>query len=112
MLIQPYVENAIKHGLMHKGGMKKLFIRFLKKEKFLVCEVEDNGIGREKSMKIQKQNAKIYQSKAMSLTKERLDLINTSNTGKLNLDIEDLKNSNSDPTGTKVIIQCEINYRK
>ena len=112
MLIQPYVENAIKHGLMHKGGMKKLFIRFLKKENVLVCEVEDNGIGREKSMQIQKHNPKVYQSKAMSLTKERLDLINSSNTGKLKLEIIDLKNPNNEPTGTKIIIQTPINYKK
>ena len=112
MLIQPYVENAIKHGLMHKEGLKKLFIRFYKKENFLVCEVEDNGIGRAKSAEIQKQNPKIYQSKAMSLTSERVHLINSSRTGNLKLDILDLKNNNNEPTGTKVIIHVQLNYNK
>ena len=112
MLIQPYVENAIKHGLMHKGGMKKLFVRFLKKGTFLVCEIEDNGIGRERSMEIQKQNRKVYQSKAMSLTKERMDLINSSDKGKLDLEILDLKNERNKPLGTKVIIQIPIKLKK
>jgi len=112
MLIQPYVENAIKHGLMHKRGMKKLFIRFLKKENFLICEVEDNGIGIKKSLNIHKRNPKIYKSKGMSLTKERLNLINSSNTGKLKLEVIDLKDSNNESTGTKVIIQVPLKYRK
>ena len=112
MLIQPYVENAIKHGLMHKEGMKKLFVRFFKNENTLVCEVEDNGIGRDRAKKIQKQNQKIYQSKAMILTKERLDLINSSGGGILNLDIIDLKNENNKPTGTKIIIQVQIKLKK
>ena len=112
MLIQPYVENAIKHGLMHKRGMKKLFIRFLKKENILICEVEDNGIGRERSIEIQKQNPKVYTSKAMSLTKERLDLINSSIPSKLDLEIIDLKNKNNESMGTKVIIQVPIKLKK
>lgn len=112
MLIQPYVENAIKHGLMHKKGLKKLFIRFFKQENFLVCEVEDNGIGRAKSAEIQKQNPKVYQSKAMSLTADRVDLINSSRTGNLKLNIIDLKNDNNEPTGTKVIIHVQLNYNK
>ena len=112
MLIQPYVENAIKHGLMHKGGMRKLFVRFFKKENLLICEVEDNGVGRERAREIQKQNRKVYKSKAMSLTKERIDLLNSSDWGKLDLDIIDLKNKNNEPLGTKVIIQVQIKLKK
>ena len=104
MLIQPYVENAIKHGLLHKQGNKVLILRFLKKENHLLCEIEDNGIGREKSISINEKNNKIYKSKAMSLTKERIDLLNSADADKLSLEIQDLKNDNGIPSGTKVTI--------
>lgn len=111
MLLQPYVENALKHGLMHRKGKKKLTIRFSKNclgnhnnENNLFCEIEDNGIGREASMKINQQNGRVYQSKAMSLTQDRIDLLNSSDTSKLKLDIEDLQNEDGSAAGTKVNI--------
>ena len=55
LMVQPFVENAIWHGLMHKEGDRKIDIRFhLKHEKSVVCEVTDNGIGREKAAEIKK----------------------------------------------------------
>ncbi|MEM6963553.1 MAG: histidine kinase, partial [Bacteroidota bacterium] len=92
MLIQPFVENAIKHGLMHKEGQKNLWIRFIQKENYLLCEVEDNGIGREKSAMINARNKKVFRSRGMSLTKERIDLLNATNLNAMKLEIEDLKN--------------------
>lgn len=119
MLLQPYVENALKHGLMHRNGKKKLNIRFSKNcpmegwdKDHLFCEIEDNGIGREASMKINEQNGRIYQSKAMSLTQDRIDLLNSADTSKLGLKIDDLKNEDGSAAGTKVnicIFQSKIN---
>jgi len=105
MLIQPFVENAIKHGLMHKQGKKELWVRFFKKENYLLCEIEDNGIGREKSKSINQQNQRIYKSKGISLTKERIDLFNAADSNKLGLEIEDLKNTDGSSKGTKVRIR-------
>lgn len=120
MLLQPYVENALKHGLMHRKGKKNLTIRFSQNclsskqdENNLFCEIEDNGIGREASMKINQQNGRVYQSKAMSLTQDRIDLLNSSDTSKLKLDIEDLKNADGSAAGTKVnicIFQSKNNH--
>ncbi|MFK8007499.1 MAG: sensor histidine kinase [Saprospiraceae bacterium] len=111
MLLQPYVENALKHGLMHRSGKKKLFIRFTKicpisgwDENHLFCEIEDNGIGRTASMRINEQNGRVYQSKAMSLTQDRIDLLNSADTRKLGLKIDDLKNKDGSVAGTKVNI--------
>ncbi len=111
MLLQPYVENALKHGLMHRNGKKKLTIRFSKNcpmdewgKDHLFCEIEDNGIGREASMKINEQNGRVYQSKAMSLTQDRIDLLNSADTSKLGLKIDDLKNEDGSAAGTKVNI--------
>lgn len=111
MLLQPYVENALKHGLMHRNGKKKLIIRFSKncpmdgwEKNHLFCEIEDNGIGRNASMKINEQNGRFYQSKAMSLTQDRIDLLNSADTSKLGLKIDDLKNEDGTAAGTKVNI--------
>ncbi len=111
MLLQPYVENALKHGLMHRNGKKKLTIRFSKNCPFdgwekdhLFCEIEDNGIGRTASIKINEQNGRVYQSKAMSLTQDRIDLLNSADTSKLGLKIDDLKNEDGSSAGTKVNI--------
>ena len=112
MLIQPYVENAIKHGLMHQKGEKKLFLRFYAKDDYLVCEVEDNGVGRKKSSEIRKLNQGVYTSKATSLTDERLKLFNAiSNNNSLTVDVIDLKDEKNTPTGTKVILKINSNFK-
>lgn len=54
ILVQPYIENTLKHGLLHKKTGRKLNISFLKKGQYLECIVEDNGIGRVKSAEIKK----------------------------------------------------------
>ncbi|MFK7774651.1 MAG: histidine kinase [Saprospiraceae bacterium] len=111
MLLQPYVENSLKHGLMHRNGKKRLTIRFSNNcpingwdQSHLFCEIEDNGIGRTASMKINEQNGRVYQSKAMSLTQDRIDLLNSADTTKLGLKIDDLKDKDGSPAGTKVNI--------
>ncbi len=103
MLIQPYVENAIKHGLMHRKDNRILIIDFSFEGDYLVCIVEDNGIGREAAAEIQSIKKYEHESKAMSLTQERLRLLNSALSTKLNVDIED-KYENGEATGTKVTI--------
>lgn len=105
MLLQPFVENAIKHGLMHQNGEKRLWVRFIREEKYLLCEVEDNGVGRAQSKIINLQNQRVYKSKAMSLTQERIDLLNSADADNLELEINDLKNKDGSSAGTKVMIR-------
>lgn len=104
LLLQPMVENAIIHGLAPKEAKGILTVSFLLKENQLECSVEDNGIGRVASKKIQKN--KEYQSKAIEITNERLALLET-NTGKSAIEIIDLE-TNSIPSGTKVIITIPL----
>ena len=104
LVLQPYVENAIKHGLMHKKGPKKLEIRFNKKDNVLICEVEDNGIGIVRSKEIKAENKRLYPSKAMNIIKERIAIINSSEENKLAVKINDLKNGTGVSKGTKVVI--------
>lgn len=96
-LVQPYVENAIIHGLMPSPSTeRKLSIEFSDHEGYILCIIKDNGIGRAAAKALNKK--KIYASRGMSVTKKRLDLINKNRSQKTLVSFED-----SDK-GTKVII--------
>jgi LytS/YehU family sensor histidine kinase len=98
MIIQPFVENAIKHGLKPLEYRGKLSLRFYVKDEALICEIEDNGVGRKKSEEYQNATIKVHQSRGIDLVKQRVDILNT-----LDYDIriftEDLT-----PQGTRVNI--------
>jgi ligand-binding sensor domain-containing protein len=104
MLIQPYVENAIKHGLMHKTGIKKLDVRFFLERNSLICEIEDNGVGREKSEAIKERQSKVYSSFSTEANKKRIDLIRESTNAQISLQVIDLKEAGK-AMGTKVILR-------
>jgi len=93
MLIQPFVENAIIHGLFHKEGPKKLTIHFLMKmDGILKCYIKDNGVGRVKSAEINQRRKYRGQPKGVSVTRERLEIMNNTNDRVISVVIEDLIN--------------------
>lgn len=101
MLIQPYIENAIWHGISHKSGNGIIKISFsLEDENSLKCVVEDDGIGRKKAEEMKKGHLK-NKSLGMTITKERLEIINSLKDSKLNINIVDLTENNL-PSGTKI----------
>lgn len=109
MLIQPFVENSIKHGLLHKTvGEKRIIIRFYLKNNILMAEIEDNGVGRKKSKEIQLANPRSHQSVGMKVSRERLKLINKTVGNKLNVRIIDLMDSQEKAAGTKVVLQIYL----
>lgn len=106
MLLQPYVENSIWHGISHKKEVGLIKITFkLVNENLLKCEIEDDGIGRKKAMEINKEPSDSYRknktSLGMSITKERLEIINSLKSSKLNVNIIDLE-VNNNATGTRI----------
>jgi ligand-binding sensor domain-containing protein len=104
MLIQPYVENAIWHGLMHKkdGTIGKVIISVSYTNNSLVCVVEDNGIGREKALELKMQKpGNRKRSMAMQITKERLDMINKLYNTNTSVEVIDL-NEGGRAAGTRV----------
>lgn len=104
MLIQPYVENAIKHGLLHKKGTSKLQVQFLNyDENFVQCIVEDNGIGRKKASEIKAKQLRFHKSFALKANQSRLELLNYKSKHKIAVDIEDLGHVDN-PKGTRVTI--------
>lgn len=110
MLIQPYVENAILHGLLPKKGNGKITITLEKQGDTIMCTIEDNGIGREKSIDFKKNRIQQHKSLGMSITQERLDILNSSLNSNINAEIIDLFESGK-AAGTKVrlIIPLEAN---
>lgn len=105
LLLQPYVENAIWHGLLYQREKRgKLWIRCVQDGKRTEIRITDNGIGREKSATIQKQRMKNKKSMGMIITKRRIEL-NKAVTGiHTSVNIEDLKDSQGQCAGTSVII--------
>jgi len=107
LLFQPFVENAILHGLLSKKDSSKVLrIHFKKKDNFLFCEIEDNGIGREASEKSKSLLQSGKKSRGIEVTEKRLQLFNHSN--EINLSIIDKKNADGEATGTLVIIKISI----
>ncbi len=104
MLLQTYVENAIKHGLLHKKDQKELTINFYLKSETLICEIIDNGVGRKKSAEIKNRREKTYPSFSTEANKKRIDLIIESTSLNIDLTIIDLE-ENGIATGTKVIFE-------
>ncbi|MEI6436966.1 MAG: histidine kinase, partial [Bacteroidota bacterium] len=74
LLIQPFVENAIWHGLMHKEGNRHLSIRFNETDDFLQCVIEDNGVGRKKSQEQKNLHGlkNTHTGKGISVSEERV----------------------------------------
>lgn len=109
MLIQPYVENAIKHGLLHKKGIKNLEIQFYKRDSNLIVEIIDNGIGIEASMKLNLARNKKHNSFATQANQLRLELLNANSKGNIGVESFSLKNETEQVIGTKIIIKIPFN---
>jgi len=106
-LLQPFVENAIKHGLLHRSGSRKLTVLFTKLTNHsLKCEIEDNGIGRVASSQIN--NKRKHQSFATKASQNRMELLNQSTNEKIDLQIIDLYDSDNKGSGTKIILSIPI----
>jgi len=108
LLIQPYVENAIWHGLMHKDGSGILSVDLWLKDGIITCTITDNGIGREKAAEIKKKKTKTYESHGTKITGDRLKLINTLNNTEMKINYIDLKDESGNALGTKVEIAIPL----
>jgi sensor histidine kinase YesM len=108
MLLQPYVENAILHGLVPKNGGGLLQINFFIKENFLHVTIEDNGIGRKKSAEVKSHSTKSHASMGMKITKDRLKLLSDVQQIAYTVTFTDLQDKQGNDTGTRVEISWPI----
>lgn len=107
MIIQPFIENALKHGLLHKKGNKKLVIDFSIKDNSLHCVIEDNGIGREKAIQIKLRQNTSDVSFATNSIFERFDLLKRMSGKKYVFTTTDLI-INGEAAGTRVTIEIPL----
>lgn len=109
MVLQPFVENAIWHGLMHKEqdtqGCIKISVKEM--EDTLVCMIEDNGVGRVKSQKLRDKSLLKTKSLGMKITEERLKLLSKQHIAEL-IRIVDLKDPSDEAAGTRVEINIPL----
>ncbi len=107
MLLQPYIENAIWHGLRYREtkGLLKIHIAQKNSESLEIC-IEDNGIGRKKSAAIKTQHQKKQRSTAMRNIKKRIAILNDMYEHNIAVEVRDLKD---DGTGTRVILTLNKN---
>jgi sensor histidine kinase YesM len=111
MIIQPYVENAIWHGLVHKSGKGLLEIAVSLKGKTLTCVVTDNGIGRKKAVEIKEKKGQTHRSMGMKVTEGRIDLIRKiNNTKEADVNITDLEDEAGKATGTQVKLILPVEF--
>lgn len=108
LIIQPYVENAIWHGLLHKKtGIPALWISCWKEDDLLFLQIKDNGIGREASRNIQKSSLSSHKSHGLKVTEERLQILNQIYNVDASVNIVDLK-SGEEADGTEVTLRMKI----
>lgn len=107
MILQPYIENAIWHGLSHKRNDKQLQVRMYRQNGTVNYEIEDNGIGRKKSAELKSLFQQKHQSKGMELLSKRFKLLNEEYNSDITTTINDVINNN-EVAGTLVTIKIPV----
>jgi ligand-binding sensor domain-containing protein/anti-sigma regulatory factor (Ser/Thr protein kinase) len=106
MLLQPFVENAIRHGVRFLENKKgKINILAKKENGYLVCDIDDNGIGRDKAAELKSSMHIEYQSRGMQLSRRRAELYN------IRQEIVDKKDEQGNAMGTKIIVSIPLELK-
>jgi tetratricopeptide (TPR) repeat protein len=109
MFLQPYVENAIWHGLSYKETDKQLQIRIYRENGTVNYEIEDNGVGRKKAEDLKSFLRKQHQSKGMELLSKRVKLLNKEYSSTIQTDVRDVI-KNNEVIGTLVSVKVPIKF--
>lgn len=110
LLVQPFVENAILHGVVPKEGNGRIGVNFNVISNQLICTITDDGIGLTKSKSMKENSVTAHQSMALEITKKRLEMMETSALQKASVTIEEIQNIHNEIIGTKVVITLPIQY--
>jgi len=110
MLLQPYIENAIWHGIMHKTGKGHLDIEISENDDMLCCRITDNGIGRKQASILKSKSSVNYKSMGMSITAHRIAMLHQKYKTENAVVINDLLFPDGNPGGTEVLIKIPLCY--
>jgi LytS/YehU family sensor histidine kinase len=109
LLLQPYIENSIRHGILNLQGERgSVFVSFRIENHALICMLEDNGIGRKNANRLKKGLHLSHSSMGMQLVKKRIESLKNLYKIDIHVLIEDIKKNNQ--TGTRVIIKLPLSY--
>lgn len=109
MIIQPYVENAIIHGLIHKETKGHLLIRLQMMDENIRVIIQDDGVGRKKAAEIRRESGIERKSLGMMITRERLELLNQHTNDTYTMKVIDVENELGEANGTRVEILIHAN---
>jgi tetratricopeptide (TPR) repeat protein len=108
LLLQPFVENAIWHGLMHKEGQGRLEIELSIDDRTLICVITDNGIGRKNAAKFKSKSSEKQKSLGLHITRDRLALLNKNIDQPSSFNFEDITDGEGNAAGTRVILKIHF----
>jgi tetratricopeptide (TPR) repeat protein len=108
LIIQPYAENAIWHGLMHKKEKGHLEIELYQQEDILYCKIIDDGIGRKKAAEVKSKSASTHKSMGIKITEGRIAIMEKMNGQNKSIEIKDLAYADGTAAGTEVVLKIPI----
>jgi sensor histidine kinase YesM len=110
LIIQPFAENAIWHGLMHKEETGHLEIHLFAQEDMLSCKITDDGIGRKKAEDMKSKSASVHKSMGLRITEERIAMLQQQKQIKSSVQITDLVLADGSAGGTEVLLKIPLIY--
>jgi hypothetical protein len=108
MLAQPFIENAIEHGIKHKKTKGLVGVNYQITGNILTIKIEDNGIGRKKAGELLRKHDKDHVSMAIDITRKRIELLNRRPSQPIRFQIEDLCDANGQAAGTRVVFEVPV----
>jgi LytS/YehU family sensor histidine kinase len=104
LILQPYVENSIRHGLLHKKNKGFLKVHITKRDDSLLCLIEDDGVGRKRAEEIKMSKGPMKQSLGSKITEDRINVLNSLYSEEIDVQYVDLEDDKGNPRGTRVEI--------
>jgi len=110
LIIQPYTENAIWHGLMHKEEKGNLQIELYEEGDMLCCKITDDGVGRKKATELKSKSASTHKSMGMQITADRIAMLQKVSASPTHINITDLILPDGSAGGTEVLLKIPLCY--
>jgi tetratricopeptide (TPR) repeat protein len=108
MLTQPFLENAVEHGIRHKSTQGEITVKIEQQNGGVVIMIQDDGVGRAKAEELRRQSNRDYKSMATAITQERIKVLNRKLRHKITMEIIDLKDEQGEARGTRVVFGVAV----